>query len=149
MENWLEWYEKPYAEDDIKLNDFIEDALRHLSWELFRNQDKILYMANETDNGLPKMRDGAINYIRIITNNKLNWLVAYMINRILVAYLKGNIEPSEEIKQRFNEDLPEEDCEEFWADIDEYIWNDYAKYLGEEKTAELWKKWGKAPRKEN
>ena len=149
MEKWIDWYEKPYAEDDIKLNDFIEDVLRHLSWELFRNQDKILYMANETDNGLPKMRDGAIDYIRIITNNKLNWLVTYMINRILVAYLKGNIEPSEEIKRRFNEDLPEEDCEEFWADIDEYIWNDYAKYLGEERTAELWKKWGKAPRKEN
>lgn len=149
MEKWIDWYEKPYAEDDIKLNDFIEDALRHLSWELFRNQDKILYMANETDNGLPKMRDGAIDYIRIITNNKLNWLVTYMINRILVAYLKGNIEPSEEIKRWFNEDLPEEDCEEFWADIDEYIWNDYAKYLGEERTAELWEKWGKAPRKEN
>ena len=149
MEKWIDWYEKPYSEDDIKLNDFIEDALRHLSWELFRNQDKILYMANETDNGLPKMRDGAIDYIRITTNNKLNWLVTYMINRILIAYLKGNIEPSEEVKQRFNEDLPEEDCEEFWADIDEYIWNDYAKYLGEERTAELWEKWGKAPRKEN
>lgn len=149
MEKWIDWYEKPYAEDDIKLNDFIEDTLRYLSWELFRNQDKILYMANETDNGLPKMRDGAIDYIRIITNNKLNWLVTYMINRILVAYLKGNIEPSEEVKRRFNEDLPEEDCEEFWADIDEYIWNDYAKYLGEERTAELWEKWGKAPRKEN
>jgi hypothetical protein len=149
MEKWIDWYEKPYAEDDIKLNDFIEDALRHLSWELFRNQDKILYMANETDNGLPKMRDGAIDYIRITTNNKLNWLVTYMINRILVAYLKGNIEPSEEIKRRFNEDLPEEDCEEFWADIDEYIWNDYAKCLGEKRTAELWEKWGKAPRKEN
>ena len=149
MEKWIDWYEKPYSEDDIKLNDFIEDALRHLSWELFRNQDKILYMANETDNGLPKMRDGAIDYIRITTNNKLNWLVTYMINRILVTYLKGNIEPSEEVKRRFNEDLPEEDCEEFWTDIDEYIWNDYAKYLGEERTAELWEKWGKAPRKEN
>ena len=149
MENWLDLYEKPYTDDDDKLNDFIERALSRLSWKLFENQEKILYMVNETDSGIPKMREGAIDYISMAAHNELGWLVTYMINRILIAYLKGNIEPSEEIKKRFNEDLPEEDHEQFWADIDEYIWNDYAEHLGKEKIAKLWKKWGKAPRKEN
>lgn len=145
MENWVKWYEQPYAEDDSLLNEFIEDALRRTSWKLFGNQEKVVYMANETDNGIPKMREDAIDYIRMVARNELGWLVNYMVNRILVGYMKNNIDPSEEIKWWFKEDLPEGDDEEFWKEINEYIWQDYAKVLGEEKTAELWKKWGKAP----
>ena len=145
MENWVKWYEQPYAEDDSLLNEFIEDALRRISWRLFDNQEKVVYMANETDNGIPKMREDAIDYIRMVARNELGWLVNYMINRILVSYMKGNIDPSEEVKWWFKEDLPEGDDEEFWKEINEYIWQDYAKVLGEEKTAELWEKWGKVP----
>lgn len=149
MKKWIDWYENPYADDNDSLNDFVEKALGRVCWKLFENQEKILYMANETNNGIPKMREDAIDYISMTAHNELGWLVSYMINRILVAYLKGNVEPSEEIKWWFNEDLPEKEREQFWADIDEYIWNDYAKDLGEESTAKLWEKWGKAPRKEN
>ena len=145
MENWVKWYEQPYAEDDSQLNEFIEDALRRISWRLFDNQEKVVYMANETDNGIPKMREDAIDYIRMVARNELGWLVNYMINRILVSYMKGNIDPSEEVKWWFKEDLPEGDDEEFWKEINECIWQDYAKVLGEEKTAELWEKWGKVP----
>lgn len=145
MENWVKWYEQPYAEDDSLLNEFIEDALRRTSWKLFGNQEKVVYMANETDNGIPKMREDAIDYIRMVARNELGWLVNYMVNRILVGYMKNNIDPSEEVKWWFKEDLPEGDDEEFWKEINEYIWQDYAKVLGEEKTAELWEKWGKVP----
>lgn len=145
MENWVKWYEQPYAEDDSLLNEFIEDALRRTSWKLFGNQEKVVYMANETDNGIPKMREDAIDYIRMVARNELGWLVNYMVNRILVGYMKNNINPSEEVKWWFKEDLPEGDDEEFWKEINEYIWQDYAKVLGEEKTAELWEKWGKVP----
>lgn len=149
MENWVGWYEQPYAEDDSLLNKFIEDALRHVSWKLFGNQENIIYMANETDNGIPKIREGAINYIHRTVNNEFGWLINYMVNRILVSYMKGNIDPSEEVKRWFKEDLPEGEDEQFWTEIDDYIWNDYVEYLGEEETAKLWEKWGKAPRKEN
>lgn len=150
MKNWVKWYEQPYAEDDFLLNQFIEDALHRVSWKLFDNQENVVYMANETDNGIPKMREDAIDYIRTVARNELGWLVNYMVNRILVSYMKGNIDPSEEVKWWFNEDLPEkEDVNQFWAEINEYIWQDYAKVLGEERTTELWEKWGKAPRKEN
>ena len=149
MENWINWYEQPYAEDDFSLNEFTEDALRRVSWKLFENQKDIVYMANETDNGIPKMREGAINYLYRAINNELGWLINYMVDRILVSYMKGNIDPSEEVKQWFKRNLPEGEDEQFWAEIDDYIWNDYVKHLGEEKTAKLWKKWGKTPRKEN
>ena len=145
MENWVKWYEQPYAEDNFLLNEFVEDALRRTSWKLFGNQEKVVYMANETDNGIPKMREDAIDYIRMVARNELGWLVNYIVNRILVSYMKGNIDPSEEVKWWFKEDLPEGDDEKFWKEINEYIWQDYAKVLGEEKTAELWKHWGKAP----
>lgn len=145
MENWVKWYEQPYAEDDSLLNKFVEDALRRISWRLFENQEDVVYMANETDNGIPKMREGAIDYIHMVARNELGWLVNYMVNRILVSYMKGNIDPSEEVKWWFKEDLPEGDDEQFWKEINEYIWQDYTEVLGEEKTAELWKHWGKVP----
>lgn len=145
MENWVKWYEQPYAEDDSLLNKFVEDALRRISWRLFENQEDVVYMANETDNGIPKMREGAIDYIHMVARNELGWLVNYMVNRILVSYMKGNIDPSEEVKWWFKEDLPKGDDEQFWKEINEYIWQDYAEVLGEEKTAELWKHWGKVP----
>ena len=149
MRKWVDFYEQPYAEDDLLLNKFIEDILHRVSWKLFENQENVVYMAYETDSAIPKMREGAIDYIREVLRQELSgWMLPYMLNRILISYLKSNIEPSEDVKYHFNEDLIEY-SEDFWNEIDDYIWNDYAKQLGEARTAELWEKWGKAPRKEN
>lgn len=148
MNKMLDWYEEPYADDDALLNEFIERHLRRLSWGLFENQQDILYMANETDNKIPKMREGAIDYIRGKARLELSWLIEYMIDRTLISYLKENIEPSEEVKEWFKTGMSEEDYKQLWADIDDYIWNDYAGVLGEARTAELWEKWGKKPREE-
>lgn len=152
MDKWVDWYEQPYADDEDKLNDFIKQALCRISWHLFDKQEEIVYMANETENGIPKMKEGAIEEISRTVRSELGWLVNYMVSRILVAYMKGNIDPSDEVKHWFEEDLldPEEDnIGQFWKEINDYIWNDYVKVLGEKRTAELWKKWGKAPRKED
>lgn len=148
MNKMLDWYEEPYADDDALLNEFIERHLRRLSWGLFENQHDILYMAHETNNKIPKMREGAIDYIRGKARLELSWLIEYMIDRTLISYLKENIEPSEEVKEWFRTGMSEEDYEQLWADIDDYIWNDYAGALGEARTAELWEKWGKKPREE-
>lgn len=143
MSEWIEMYERPYAEDDALLNDFVNDALRRASWHLFEKQEEIVYMANETESGIPKMKEGAIDIVRAELNHELAWLREYMVNRILISYLKGNIESSEEVDYHFRDDFDEEDYADFRKEIDEYIWNDYAQFLGEERTAELWKKWGK------
>ena len=149
MNSWINWYEMPYTRDNEKLNDYVEKMLKRASWKLFENQKNIVHMAYETDNGIPKMREGAIDYIYTVVRNEFDWLVDYMVNRILVAYLKGNIEPSDEVKKWFEEDLFEKDADQFWKEIDDYIWDDYVRMLGEEKLTKLWEKWGKAPRKEN
>lgn len=143
MSEWIKMYERPYAEDNALLNDFVSNILRHTSWHLFEKQEEIVYMANETENGIPKIKEGAIDIIRAELNHELAWLREYMVDRILISYLKGNIESNEEVDYRFRNDFDEEDYADFCKEIDEYIWNDYARVLGEEKTAELWKKWGK------
>lgn len=148
MDKWIDWYEQPYTDDEDKLNDFIEQTLHRVSWHLFEEQEKIVYMANETENGIPKMKEGAIDKISQQIHSEFSWLVNYMINRILIAYMKSNIDPSDEVKYWFEDDLrdPEEDnIGQFWKEIDDYIWNDYAEVLGEKRVAELWKKWGKTP----
>lgn len=145
MFNWIEWFESPYAEDTALLNDWIERIIRRVSAELFNHQHDVVYMANETDNGIPKLKDEAINVIRQTTYSELGWFINYVINRILVAYAKNNIDLGDEGRWYIEDQFDPEDAADFWKEIDEYIWSDYAKFLGEEKTAELWEKWGKTP----
>lgn len=149
MKDWMKWYEQPYADDDAKLNDFVEDHLKRVSWHLFEEQEKIVHMANETENGIPKMKEGAIQHIQRAIEREFDWLIGYMTSRILVSYLKGNIDPSDEVKSWFQDDLPEGEDEQFWNEIDDFIWEDYLKNIPEEQVRDLWEKWGKAPRKED
>lgn len=145
MGTWLQYFENPYAEDDELLNDWVERTLRFTSWELFNKQDKIVYFANETDNGIPKLKEGALDVIHQTIIDELGWLRSYMLGRILVAYAKGNIDLGEEGKQYLDDQFDSEDTAEFWNEIYQYIWDDYSKMLGEERTAELWEKWGYPP----
>ena len=147
MSEWIENFNDPYAEDDAKLNDFIEETLHRVSVKLFHHQDRVVYSANETVNYIPRLREGAIDYIGNAIEDELSWVTHYMINRILVAYLSSNIDPGEEGRWWFEDELGEEDAAEFWNEIYDFIWEDYSKHLGEEKTRELWKKWGYPERK--
>lgn len=145
MSNWIEWFEAPYAENDDLMNDWVETILHRVSWELFHHQHDIVKMAYETENGIPVLKDEAIEIIDQVITSELGWLRSYMIGRILVSYAKENIDLGEEGRWYMNDQFDPEDAADFWKEIDEYIWQDYAKVLGNEKTAELWKKWGKAP----
>ena len=145
MSNWIEWFETPYAENDDLMNDWVESILRRVSWELFERQHDIVKMAYETENGIPVLKDEAIGIIDQVITSKLGWLRNYMIGRILVSYAKGNIDLGEEGRWYIDEQFKPEEAADFWKEIDEYIWRDYAEVLGEERTAELRKKWGKAP----
>ena len=145
MSNWIEWLETPYAENDDLMNDWVESILRRVSWKLFEHQHDIVKMAYETENGIPVLKDEAIEIIDQVITSELGWLRSYMIGRILVSYAKENIDLGEEGRWYMDEQFEPEDAADFWKEIDEYIWQDYAKVLGEEKTAELWKHWGKAP----
>lgn len=142
MSNWLQYFENSYAEDDELFNDWIERTLHHISWELFNKQDKVVYFASETNNGIPKLKEDALDVIRQTIISELGWLRSYMLDRILVAYAKGNIDLGEEGKWYLDNQFEPEDAADFWNEIYQYIWDDYSKMLGDAKTAELWKKWG-------
>lgn len=148
MSDWINWFEAPYAEDNDSLNDWIEQIIRRVSWQLFEKQNDIVYMANETDNGIPKLKDEAVDIMRQIINSEFSWLRGYIISRILVVYAKSNIDLGDEGRWYIDDQFDPEDAANFWKEIDKYIWNDYVQYLGEEKTAELWEHWGKIPLEE-
>lgn len=145
MSSWIEYFENPYAEDDELMNDWVETIIHRVSWELFDHQQDIIKMAHETENGIPVLKDEAIQIIGQVIISELGWLRSYILDRILVSYAKGNIDLGEEGRWHISDQFDPEDAADFWKEIDEYIWQDYAKVLGEEKTAKLWEKWGKAP----
>ena len=148
MSNWIKYFENPYAEDDELMNDWVETIIHRVSWELFDHQQNVIKMAHETENGIPILKDKAIKIIDQVITSELGWLRSYILNRILVSYAKGNIDLGEEGRWYINDQFDPEDAANFWKEIDEYIWHDYAQFLGDEKTAELWKQWGKAPLEE-
>lgn len=150
MTKWIDIYENDYAEENELLNDYVERMLQHISWKSFSNQEDIVFMCNETDNGIPKMKEGAIEVLHNMVNAELGFLREYLISRILVSLLKSNIDISEEVEWWFKDDIGEEDYEEFIQEVNQYIFDDYARNLGEARTLELWEKWGKpALEKEN
>ena len=145
MSDWIKFFEAPYAEDDTLMNDWVERIIHRVSAELFHHQHDVVYMANETDNGIPKLKDEAVDVIHQTVHSELGWVVDYIISRILVAYAKSNIDLGDEGRWYIEDRLDPENAADFWTEIDEYIWSDYTRFLGEEKTAELWEKWGKTP----
>lgn len=145
MSNWLEWFESPYAEDDTLMNDWVERIISGVSVELFHHQHDVVYMANETDNGIPKLKDEAVDVIHQTIYSQLGWVISYITDRILIAYAKSNIDLGDEGRWYMEDKFDPEDAADFWKEIDEHIWSNYAKFLGEEETAKLWEKWGKTP----
>ena len=148
MSDMLKWFENPYADDCDLLNDWVEQIIKRVSWELFEHQHDVVYMANETDSGIPKLKEDAIDVMRQTINSELSWLRGYIISRILVAYAKDNIDLGDEGRWYIDDQFNPEDAANFWKEIDKYIWHDYVQFLGEERTAELWEQWGKAPLEE-
>ena len=134
---------RPYAEDDYLLNDFVENLLRRVSWKLFEDQEHVVYMANERSDGVPLLKDDAINVIREKIDNEFSWLRGYMITRILMSYRLGNIDLGDVGEWWLRDELGEEEFLEWESRARKFIYNDYAKTLGEERADEYFKKIGR------
>lgn len=131
-------YTRPYAEDDYPLNNFVDDICRRLSWKMFENQEKICYNINEKNP--PMLKDNVIEYMRQTINSELSWVRHYIICRMLISYRMSNVDLGEEAKFYLREEFDEEDWAEFNKVINQYVWDDYVKYLGEEKAKEYFEK---------
>lgn len=130
-------YTRSYAEDDYLLNDFVEELFHRLSWKMFEHQEEICYTIAEKNP--PMLKDNVIEYMRQAINNELGWVRDYIICRMLISYRLSNVDLGEEAEWYLKESLGDE-----WNNFDkkanEYIWNDYVKFLGATKAKEYFEK---------
>lgn len=130
-------YTIPFAEDDYSLNEFINDALAHVSWHLFKRQEEVCYMISECNP--PKFKDNIVDVMLEEIYEEFGWIVDYMINHLLISYRFGNVDLGDEGEYHLRESLGEEGWEEFVEAAKKCIWRDYADILGEDQAIEYFK----------
>lgn len=131
-------YTRPFAEDDALLNDFIDDLIRQLSWDMFEHQDEICYDISQKNP--PMLKDNVIEYMRIFLNIKMGFVRDYIISRMLISYRMSNVDLGSEGEWYLRESFDDESWTEFNESMNKYVWDDYCKYLGSEKAKEHFKK---------
>lgn len=131
-------YTHPFAEDDALLNDFIDDLIRQLSLEMFKHQEEICY--NISQKNPPMLKDNVIERMQNVLNVKMGFVRDYIISRMLISYRMSNIDLGSEGEWYLRESLGDEDWADFNKAMNKYVWDDYCKYLGPEKTKEYFMK---------
>lgn len=135
-------YTRPYAENNDLLNDYVDEILRHVSWRLFRQQEDICFTISERNP--PMLKEEAVDIIEAECRKELNWLVDYIVNRMLISYRLSNIDLGEEGENELRWNLGDEEYEDFEKAAREYIYQDYVKFLGTEKTNLYFEKIGRS-----
>ena len=127
-------YTRPYADNDVTLNDEIEQIAKTLSWHMFEDQNKICY--NITEKNPPMLKDNVIEYMRQDINRQLSWIREYIICKILISYRLSNVDLGDEATLYLKEGFNDEEWAKLNDAINHYIWHDYADMIGEEKAIE-------------
>lgn len=127
-------FTRPYAEDDFTLNEFVDDLTRRLSWKMFDHQEEVCF--NISEKNPPMLKENVITYMQNVLNTELGWVRNYIICRMLIAYRMGNVDLGEEGEWYLREEFDEEGWADFNKTMNDYVWRDYAQFLGEEKTKE-------------
>lgn len=131
-------YTRPFAEDDALLNDFIDDLIHQLSWEMYKHQDEICY--NISQKNPPMLKDNVIEHMQNILNVKMGFVRDYIISRMLISYRMSNVDLGSEGEWYLRESFDDESWAEFNRSMNKYVWDDYCKYLGPEKAKEYFNK---------
>jgi hypothetical protein len=127
-------YTRPYANNDVTLNDEIEQIAKTLSWHMFEDQNKICY--NITEKNPPMLKDNVIEYMRQDINRQLSWIREYIICKMLISYRLSNVDLGDEATLYLKEGFNDEEWAKLNDAINHYIWHDYADMIGEEKAIE-------------
>lgn len=135
-------YTRPYAEDDALLNDYVDEILRRISWHLFERQEDVCFMASECNP--PMLKDEAVDIIEAECRKELNWLVDYIVNRMLISYRLSNINLGEEGESELRWNLGDEEYEDFEKAAREYIYRDYVDLLGVKEANSYFEKIGRS-----
>lgn len=127
-------YTRPYAEDDVTLNDEVDRMIRTLSWHMFEDQEKICY--NITEKNPPMLKDNVIEYMREDINRQFSWIRNYIICKMLISYRLSNVDLGDEATFYLREGFDDEEWAKLNDAINHYIWDDYSGMMGEEKAIE-------------
>lgn len=127
-------YTRPYADDDVSLNEEIDHIMGSLSWRMFEDQEKICY--NISEKNPPMLKDNVINYMREQVNHEFAWIRDYIICKMLISYRLSNVDLGEEATWYLKEAFGDEDWAELNDAINHYIWEDYSGMMGKEKAIE-------------
>ena len=125
-------YTRPYAENDYSINDFVDNLTRSLSWYMFEHQDEICY--NVSEKNPPMLKDCAIERMQNFLNTEFGWVRNYIICRMLISYRMSNVDLGNEGEWYLREEFDDEEWADFNKAMNEYVWNDYCRFLGEEKA---------------
>lgn len=127
-------YTRPYADDEVTLNEEIDRIMKDLSWKMFEDQQKICY--NITEKNPPMLKDNVIDYMREKINQEFAWIREYIICKMLISYRLSNVDLGDEATYYLKEVFDEEEWAELNEAINHYIWEDYSGMIGEEKAIE-------------
>lgn len=127
-------YTRPYADDDVTLNNEIDRIFRAVHWHMFEDQNEICY--NIAEKNPPMLKNNVISYLRQQINNEICWIRDYIICRMLISYRLSNVDLGEEATWYLREAFDDEDWKKLNDAINRHIWEDYSKSLGKEKAIE-------------
>ena len=104
MEDVMKHEFEPYFEKDEKANDWVNEILGRVRWNLFRSQEKWLYMAGELGKRRnPMTRYNAYEYIHDTISAEMRSLTQYLTMELLREYHNNDIDFDWETAQYFND----------------------------------------------
>ena len=131
-------FTRPFADDDYSANELIDELTLRLSRKMFEHQEENCYMISEKNP--PMLKDNVIESMQNYLNTEFGWIRNYIICRMLISYRMSNVDLGEEGEWYLREEFSDEEWTDFNKTMNEYVWNDYCRFLGEEKAKAYFEK---------
>ena len=131
-------FTRPFADDDYSANELVDELTFRLSRKMFERQEEICYMISEKNP--PMLKDNVIEFMQNYLNTEFGWIRNYIICRMLISYRMANVDLGEEGEWYLREEFNDEEWDQLNDALNKYVWNDYCKYLGPDKTRKYFEK---------
>ena len=139
-----------YAEDNATLNNWVDELYKKISREMFKNQEKWIFMSGELGEGrFPQFKDfeSVYNEFDQAFNSSIGGLFSYLFECFIRDIRLGNVDLGEDMEYELRWSMGDEDYEEWEKKARKAIVDDYVKNLGEENTIRIfekaWPDWSK------
>lgn len=131
-------YTRPYADDDVTLNDEINRIMGVLSWRMFEDQSQICY--NISEKNPPMFKDNVLAYMRDMINLEFGWIRDYIICKMFISYHLSNVDLGDVATEYLREAFSDEEWVKLNDAINHYVWEDYSNTIGKEEAIKYFTK---------